>query len=98
MDNQHRKITGYRELTETEIALLNEIKALGLIADNIVKTIEDHILKQHQNTKTLDAGEATPERLRLLESAPLLWKDAGRHDLQTGLMKLCRAVAQPTHF
>ena len=27
MDNQHRKITGYRELTEDEIALMNEIKA-----------------------------------------------------------------------
>lgn len=29
MDNQHRKITGYRELDEAEIALMNEIKAKG---------------------------------------------------------------------
>lgn len=29
MDNQHRKIAGYRELTEAEIALMNEIKAQG---------------------------------------------------------------------
>ena len=28
MDNQHRKIAGYRELTEAEIALMNEFKAL----------------------------------------------------------------------
>ncbi len=28
MENQHRKITGYRELSETEINLMNEIKAL----------------------------------------------------------------------
>jgi len=28
MDNQHRKITGYRELTQEEIALMNEAKAL----------------------------------------------------------------------
>tara|TARA_Y100000034_G_C6838695_1_gene379238 strand:- start:678 stop:794 length:117 start_codon:yes stop_codon:yes gene_type:complete len=28
MENQHRKITGYRELDETEIAMMNEIKAL----------------------------------------------------------------------
>lgn len=27
MENQHRKITGYRELTEDEIALMNEVKA-----------------------------------------------------------------------
>lgn len=30
MDNQHRKISGYRELEEEEIALMNEIKAMGL--------------------------------------------------------------------
>jgi hypothetical protein len=29
MDNQHRKITGYRELSEAEIATMNEIKAKG---------------------------------------------------------------------
>ncbi|MFG7180685.1 hypothetical protein ACGYQ5_14250 [Burkholderia pseudomallei] len=29
MDNQHRKITGYRELDEHEIALVNKIKATG---------------------------------------------------------------------
>jgi hypothetical protein len=28
MDNQHRKIAGYRELTQEEIALMNEVKAL----------------------------------------------------------------------
>lgn len=27
MENQHRKITGYRELTQGEIDLMNEIKA-----------------------------------------------------------------------
>lgn len=29
MDNQHRQIKGYRELSEDEIALMNEIKAKG---------------------------------------------------------------------
>ncbi|MBH1637535.1 hypothetical protein I5U65_20855 [Stenotrophomonas maltophilia] len=29
MENQHRKITGYRELTQAEIDLMNEIKAKG---------------------------------------------------------------------
>ncbi len=29
MDNQHRQIKGYRELDETDIALMNEIKAKG---------------------------------------------------------------------
>ena len=29
MENQHRKISGYRELDETEIAAMNAIKAKG---------------------------------------------------------------------
>lgn len=29
MENQHRKITGYRELSAEEIALMNEVKALS---------------------------------------------------------------------
>lgn len=29
MENQHRKITGYRELNAEEIALMNEIKEIG---------------------------------------------------------------------
>jgi len=29
MDNQHRHITGYRDLTEEEVALMNRIKAEG---------------------------------------------------------------------
>lgn len=28
MDNQHRKISGYRELSEAEIALMNEAKTI----------------------------------------------------------------------
>jgi len=29
MDNQHKKITGYRDLTQEEIDLMNEIKELA---------------------------------------------------------------------
>lgn len=29
MDNQHKHIKGYRDLSPEEIALMNEIKALG---------------------------------------------------------------------
>ncbi|MGO1072307.1 Acb2/Tad1 domain-containing protein [Lysobacter sp. CA199] len=29
MENQHRQITGYRELSQSEIALMNEVKQEG---------------------------------------------------------------------
>lgn len=39
MENQHRRIKGYRELNEAEIATMNEIKAkgeeLGALIDSI---------------------------------------------------------------
>ena len=30
MENQHRKITGYRELSQEEIDQMNKVKALGI--------------------------------------------------------------------
>ncbi len=38
MDNQHRRITGYRELTEVEIAAMNDFKAA---AERVGKLMED---------------------------------------------------------
>ena len=41
MDNQHRKISGYRELNEVEITLMNAIKeqgkSLGALVDDLRK-------------------------------------------------------------
>lgn len=42
MDNQHRKIAGYRELGEAEIALMNEVKEQGRVLGELVKRIQLH--------------------------------------------------------
>ena len=39
MENQHRKITGYRDLTQGEIDLMNEVKAKGIELDALLKKI-----------------------------------------------------------
>lgn len=39
MDNQHRKISGYRELREDEIDLMNLIKEHGKILDELCDNI-----------------------------------------------------------
>ena len=36
MDNQHRKIKGYRELDESEIELMNEIKSHGIALEILI--------------------------------------------------------------
>lgn len=41
MENQHRKIKGYRELSQEEIDLMNEIKTKGAELGELVKKLED---------------------------------------------------------
>ena len=36
MENQHKKIKGYRELTQAEIDLMNEVKAKGVELGELV--------------------------------------------------------------
>lgn len=40
MDNQHKKITGYRELTQQEINAMNVVKDLGEEINEIVSEME----------------------------------------------------------
>jgi hypothetical protein len=74
MDNQHKRITGYRDLSAEEIALMNEVKAKGQ-----------------------ELGELV-ERLRSTQSLDQRWVNIGSTDIQTGLMALVRAVAQPSTY
>lgn len=46
MDNQHRQIKGYRELSAEEIALMNEIKGKGAELEQLVYRL--------RNTENLD--------------------------------------------
>jgi hypothetical protein len=39
MENQHRKISGYRELDQTEIDAMNEIKAKGAELGELVSKL-----------------------------------------------------------
>lgn len=40
MENQHRKIKGYRELNAAEIELMNEIKTKGVELGELVKKLQ----------------------------------------------------------
>ena len=74
MDNQHKQITGYRDLSQGEINAMNAIKAVGEQLGTLVEVLR--------------AEQSTDKR----------WVSIGATDLQTGLMALVRAVAQPTTF
>ena len=41
MDNQHRKIKGYRELSEEEIHVMNEIKEQGIKLSELIEKLHE---------------------------------------------------------
>lgn len=41
MDNQHRKIIGYHDLSEEEIALMNRVKTIGPVLELLVKDLSE---------------------------------------------------------
>lgn len=93
MDNQHQHIKGYRDLSAGEIALMNEIKAKGQELEQLVEKVGDHLADQDHASKTDPS-----ENARIGDAQPRRWVAIAKTDLQTGLMALTRAVAQPTTF
>jgi hypothetical protein len=116
MENQHRKITGYRELIPEEIDLMNRIKAKGaellalhaelagrLSTDREVKLSEarqstagQEDLRGYPYTEHSGATDECIEFRRFEAAEPLRWASIAKTDIQTGLMALVRAVAQPS--
>jgi len=95
MDNQHQKIKGYRDLTQGEIDLMNQIKAKGVELQALIAQVNGHLAQQ--NATAAQAGDG--DELDRIEAAqPKRWLAIGTTDLQTGLMAITRAVAQPTTF
>lgn len=103
MENQHRKIAGYRELSQEEIDLMNRIKAKGSELLDLQGELVT-LLKQHEVAKFNSVDQAKTsdqaaieqfelDRFKLAE--PFRWAAIGKTDIQTGVMALVRAVAQP---
>jgi hypothetical protein len=100
MDNQHRKISGYRELGQEEIDLMNEVKALGVAQEAVLKKVEAHIEAQREGFhRTLIAGKDAGTGLaRMANATPERFLALAKTEFQTGLMYATRAVAQPEFF
>ncbi len=100
MENQHRRIAGYRELSQEEIDLMNRIKAKGAELLALQHELGLLLAKQRDDkTAAVEAAEPTAEQLdelrRFTEAEPLRWAAIGKTDIQTGIMALVRAVVQP---
>lgn len=98
MENQHRHIRGYRELSEEEIALMNEIKQKGHEFSALLAKLSEHIQDQRVAASLLPGEAGISEAQRLDAAEPERWVSVGKTHLQTGLMALTRSVAQPSFF
>lgn len=85
MDNQHKKIKGYRDLSQAEIDLMNRIKAHAEETRALVDAVRD------DNLANFSARGTDPN-----ESGR--WAAIASTHLQQGFMALTRAVAQPTTY
>lgn len=109
MDNQHRKIKGYRELSASEIDLMNRIKEKGaellaLQAELAGKLSTAYAEKLNAAAKAEECKgfgiyqgttDEAIEFRRFNDAEPERWANIGKTDIQTGLMAMVRAVAQP---
>ena len=82
MDNQHKKITGYRDLSEQEIALMNEGKALAEQVGAFCDKLKSLAPPNGQTFIEIDGR----------------WLAIGTTDLQKGFMSLIRSIARPQSF
>ena len=97
VENQHRKIAGYRELSQEEIDLMNRIKAKGGELLELQSELIQMLIQQGRD-KAADAADNTDrhaELERFQAAEPVRWAAIGKTDIQTGIMALVRAVAQP---
>lgn len=98
MDNQHKKIKGYRDLSQQEIDLMNRIKEHGEATKKLLDELED-LRFGHQNFLDCGCPEECATNLsqeQVNESYRSLW--LAKEHLQTGQMWFVRAVALPDSF
>jgi hypothetical protein len=82
MKDQHKKITGYRDLSEEEIALMNEVKALSETVGALIANLEG-------------AGDMTLVDPAKLDQR---WVAIAKTHLQQGFMAAIRGIAKPETF
>lgn len=91
MDNQHKQIKGYRDLSQEEIDLMNKIKALAEQVGELVEEVTQHECSLWEN------HDSYSEKYGNLDDN-FGWVESAKKDLQLGFMQLVRAVAKPQSF
>jgi len=94
MENQHKKISGYRDLTQTEIDLINQIKGLA----EAVGQLTDAMKLGQQTSGSNPSADLLWRYAQEGNAVNARWLAIGVTHLQQGFMAVTRAVAKPTTF
>lgn len=84
MDNQHAAITGYRDLGQNEINLMNEVKAYIAQGKALADKLNAHVNSQFEATKQYIPVE---EEEKLIAALPEEQRDAPSGMVQTEAAK-----------
>ncbi len=87
------KITGYRQLSEAEVALMNEGKALAEQCGAYIAKLRAQPATGANGVPFVNDSPDGP-----IPSLDQRWVSIGATDLQRGFMALIRGIAQPTTF
>ena len=98
MDNQHKLIAGYRDLTEDEIALMNEVKVKAAEVGTLVEKLRERLPAFKMDGEPVQVGDQTLIGVSEGAYETDRWMTIGTDHLQQGFMALTRAVARPTTF
>lgn len=104
---------GHRVMTPEQIALIEKVRALGIAIESVINetkaanTKSRNTLEGFRRAANGSCDDATVRMMtaqavvlenRFNAAEPERWLAMARTDLQCGLMKLTRAVAQPEFF
>lgn len=97
MSNHHKYIAGDRPLSAAEVQLMHKVKELGPIIRAVMDEVMAHTARQYEEVGAIRDMEERMVALHRLNnhSRPSYWIEQSRHEFQSAIMKLVRAVAQP---
>lgn len=102
MDNQHRMMRGYREASADQIKMFNRVSQLGEEIEGVINQVRGFNalveVGKAEGSSSTAAGPLNEIKLQLRTRAPERWVAMAETDFQVALMKLKRAVMQPTTF
>lgn len=93
MDNQHQKIVDYRDLSQAEIDLMNEGKALAEQCGEFIKKLRRYVPENMEGPVGGDSVAFAPGA-----TLDQRWISIGCTHLQEGWMAVTRGITKPTTF